>query len=459
MKNNIAISHNLYYLNKSVYKSLNAVSLDFKSYNLVILSKKEARKYKQKNRETLVIFDNFNNYEELIDSKASLWIDSKTFMAYTLDGSEIPTKDAGARLIKQLNNQKWFKTSLSNKKQKMKLSKKERELVSLYPKEKKGNYLFGTVAIRKKTGFLTTLRGKNQENKFSLGWVNNIHWNKREVKANQKVSLNAPLLGKILEKNPQINYIIHGHDFLKGDKHHLEYEFPGTEGDLNNAIKTNKNFFFINLPFHGYLAGFSKIEEALNFCLWENYRNSFPRRYIDTGFFDKYLSKNLKRKKLLVLDVGGGELGTKALDKKEFKVYGLDPYVYTTPTFYLKKITWKSTQKFDFIVLRGSINYLNTKELIKLKGMLKNGGRLIANTFKNPPSRKKSARPFVSLVGDEGSEEVILLNNKIKHRLKTNSQVIEHDFYYRSIKYWEKMFPGFKKVFYGNNSLVIDYLK
>jgi len=72
--------------------------------------------------------------------------------------------------------------------------------------------------------------------------------------------LNAPLLHRMFQINPHLNILYHGHN-LVGEMVHTEYEFPGSDGDLKFA-KTVESGHAIQLTNHGYLVGFSSIEEA-----------------------------------------------------------------------------------------------------------------------------------------------------------------------------------------------------
>ena len=123
------------------------------------------------------------------------------------------------------------------------------------PKEEDARY-YGTFAIRKKNGFLTTKRGKKDYR--DVTFVSKVDHDKTTVYAVEKATLNAPLLDQVFKMNPHFNILIHGH-VLEGKKVHEQYEFPGTKGDLSFAC-VMKNGEKILLNHHGFIVGFENIE-------------------------------------------------------------------------------------------------------------------------------------------------------------------------------------------------------
>lgn len=106
--------------------------------------------------------------------------------------------------------------------------------------EKKGwfepspeGYVFGAVAMRSSTGtMLVTSRGKQELASFSeISHVDYEAFTVTRVQKN-KASLNAPLLWKILERNPKAKVVVHAH--IPCDEQFgpvLPYAIPGTESD------------------------------------------------------------------------------------------------------------------------------------------------------------------------------------------------------------------------------------
>lgn len=221
------------------------------------------------------LFDGTN--EQLIDAARHTLYDSKANLVFannpewakdhklavTPDGSVFPvTFDEHLALIDKLVRERWFRTSVSAYHCE-KLTAEDKQIIREYPKYKVGEHTFGCFAIRKNRGFITTTRGKLGGVR-EIAYVNAVHPS-GVVYANKKATLNAPLLARIFELNPHINYLIHGHE-IKGQLLHNEYEFPGSFGDLGNADITLQNTFVWRLKEHGYIAGFKYAKDCLEYC-------------------------------------------------------------------------------------------------------------------------------------------------------------------------------------------------
>jgi hypothetical protein len=212
--------------------------------------------------------------EELIDaakktlheSKANLvfanhpsWAKDKK-IALTTDGSVFEVSfDEHVSLIDKLVKEKWFSTQACDKLQYC-MTAEDLWLTNNYPLVG----VYGTFAIRKGDGFVTTTRGKYGGIK-SLSYVEHVNFDSRVVYSDVKATLNASLLGKIFYLNPQLNYLVHGHRLI-GKQITSAYQFPGTQGDLINAEAfTNKENVIISLPHHGYLTGFREFKSCRRF--------------------------------------------------------------------------------------------------------------------------------------------------------------------------------------------------
>ena len=111
--------------------------------------------------------------------------------------------------------------------------------------------IFGTVAVRHKSGFITTGRGKRELNE--MVFVAGVDHKKLEVSVagSNKASLNAPLLAKIFE-NPAVDRIVHYHK----EEHDIPvfpYAPPGTARDAKR--KNNSSF---NIKNHGCMLLFDE---------------------------------------------------------------------------------------------------------------------------------------------------------------------------------------------------------
>lgn len=194
---------------------------------------------------------------------------------------------------------------------------------------------------------------------------------------------------------------------------------------------------------------------------WNAYRNTFPDRYWKQSSFDTdVLKQTAHYYGGRCLDVGGGVFGTEALKGTGLDVYLLDPFVDTPPEWMKGRINWNDDVKpFDFIVLRGSINYLDEQDLAYLKTVLKPNGMLMANTFLDAPSSEWRERSIVNGDGIEGVETVRLNNKRIEHILIYPHATIEHAFYYYSKEQWEALFPNAKWTQHGGNSYVLKWIQ
>lgn len=380
---------------------------------------------------------------------------------YTLDGSEfILSKKKFIDFKEKYSKDSWFRTELINE-DSLYLSKKDKMIIENYPNTYRKPFYFGTFAIRKDIGFITTLRGKSETDKDEYAWVKKVDFQTNTVYANKKATLNASFLAKIFHENPHINYIIHDHDKI-GQVNYNHYTFPGTIRELRNSKKENGDFLWYERE-HGYIAGFSDFEDCLKFCLvksknfdWNLYGSLFPERYIARNEFDDFLSETLSKvsdKK--VLEVGAGT-NSYLLEEffKKHKFYLLDPYVKKNK-LYIDKIDYSNEMKFDYIIFRGSINYLSKLELSLIKKFMHSGTSILFNTFKEPP-KGKIKRNFVAQ-DVSGYEQSSFTNDLIKHRLVYSDKNLVHYFYYYTLNDFEKSlgFPlSIKQV--RSNSLILE---
>lgn len=106
-------------------------------------------------------------------------------------------------------------------------------------------YYFGCVAVKTDKGMITTIRGKENLEEYTI--IEKVDHEKHKIYANQKkATLNAPLMDYLL-KNKQVKAIVHLHEF----DHQLpydEYAFPGT---VKDSIRKNTTSF--NIRYHGVI--------------------------------------------------------------------------------------------------------------------------------------------------------------------------------------------------------------
>lgn len=112
-------------------------------------------------------------------------------------------------------------------------------------------YIFGSVAVKTNVGFITTIRGKENLNEYTL--VNNVDHNNHILNVtNKKATLNAPLLDYLF-KNKKVKVIVHINHEYDNNLPYYEYSFPGT---VRDSIRNNTTSF--NIKHHGVIYLFDK---------------------------------------------------------------------------------------------------------------------------------------------------------------------------------------------------------
>ena len=118
--------------------------------------------------------------------------------------------------------------------------------------EKKYNnkYYFGCIAVKTNNGFITTIRGKQDLNEYTL--IEKIDHEHCTISVfNKKATLNAPLLDHLF-KNEKVKAIVHLHNF-DNNLPFYDYAFPGT---IKDSIRANGKSF--NIRYHGVIYLFDK---------------------------------------------------------------------------------------------------------------------------------------------------------------------------------------------------------
>ncbi len=122
-----------------------------------------------------------------------------------------------------------------------------------YFQSTKEGRIFGCVAIRHKSGFITTTRGKSELDKFVF--VRDVDHERKFVyvaSPNTKASLNAPLLAQLFE-NPLVDVIVHYHEQITIGLQAYKYAPPGTVRDT-----TRPNTKSFGIEGHGTMLLFDK---------------------------------------------------------------------------------------------------------------------------------------------------------------------------------------------------------
>lgn len=112
-------------------------------------------------------------------------------------------------------------------------------------------YIFGSVAVKSAKGFITTIRGKENLNDYTMVYDVD-HINHTLTVLNKKATLNAPLLDYLF-KNNKVKVIVHINHIFDSKLPYYEYAFPGT---VKDSIRNNKISF--NIKYHGVIYLFDK---------------------------------------------------------------------------------------------------------------------------------------------------------------------------------------------------------
>lgn len=204
-----------------------------------------------------------NLYSELLNKKEQFLFVSCKGIKYVLtkEKSIIPINDTKV-FLNSIKSDIYYKSIV--KKYEINIDKKDLELykqyiekfkIKLTKKKYNDKYYFGCVAIKTSNGFITTIRGKEDLNEFTL--VENVDHDNHIINVlNKKATLNAPLLDYIF-KNRKVKAIVHLHEF-DNELPFYDYAFPGT---LKDSVRDNTTSF--NIMYHGVIYLFDKNENIL----------------------------------------------------------------------------------------------------------------------------------------------------------------------------------------------------
>ena len=204
-----------------------------------------------------------NLYSELLNKKEQFLFVSCKGIKYVLtkEKSIISINDTKA-FLNSIKSDIYYKSIV--KKYEINIDKKDLELykqyiekfkIKLTKKKYNDKYYFGCVAIKTSNGFITTIRGKEDLNEFTL--VENVDHDNHIINVlNKKATLNAPLLDYIF-KNRKVKAIVHLHEF-DNELPFYDYAFPGT---LKDSVRDNTTSF--NIMYHGVIYLFDKNENIL----------------------------------------------------------------------------------------------------------------------------------------------------------------------------------------------------
>ena len=392
------------------------------------------------------------------------------------DGSKIELNfEEHINLISRIIDLLWYRTKIV-KRRKPTFEKRE-SFVAILNKtaEKFPPYLFGCLAYKSGDGFYTTTRGK-KEVKNDFAYVYRVDHKKKIVFADKKASLNAPLLNLIFSiTNSKV--IVHAHKKIKAED--VGYIFSGTDEEDNVKDKIirlhNKGKNSFKVRFHGYYSWFDNFDDAERYVDgkaikakkvdWNQYNTLFPEKYLGDSKFDDIVRKEIKalsvklNRKINILEIGPNKK-IRFLDRDYIKRYhAFDKFVEINKKG-ITQIKEKELLKIktDLVILRGTFNYLDKKEIVRLRKIVsKNNCMLLFNTFIAPNTIKRNYRSKKSK-GIETSE-YDKENSMMIHSLypKGKNYVIRHSFFYYNLKKIKELFEGMK--FKGKNEENSRYIK
>ena len=207
--------------------------------------------------------------EELIRAAYGVVIDSRATAVFANDALDLQqkyavTKERGVHPLTQEELASWIWTMIndvyystvvdSGPPPSNEAVRRFHELVQNYScffKPNEVGLIFGTVAVRHESGFVTGGRGKNE-----LASLSNVTWvdhqgRKVHVTGSVKASLNAPLLSRMFD-NPLVEYVVHYHCQYPGIPT-VDYAPPGTVRDSERRNGTS-----FNIKDHGCILLFDK---------------------------------------------------------------------------------------------------------------------------------------------------------------------------------------------------------
>lgn len=320
-------------------------------------------------------------------------------IAVTADGSAIPMDfqqhlEFMARAIRQT----YFITEVEPLSETEKADPDIREALAAVKMYEQTFDKYGTVAVPVANHgkmFATTSRG----HKSGPVIVRGIDGAAGYVTASEKATLNAPALGKLLERTGFQGIIVHRHygdpnadpELVKryNDRYAdcppdpSMYVFPGTidEYDRARRVACDQAVSWFQ-PYHGYLS--FKPFESVD---WERYGELFPERYFKPQPEMLNIVKYFREQGLDVLEIGG--------NKRPMGNLSYDPYVAPDPDF-AERVTEKDVagRIFPLAVCFNSVNYLSRDEIADF---VAHSRSFMANTFRKAPDEKATAEEYAIL--------------------------------------------------------------
>lgn len=369
-------------------------------------------------------------------------------IAVTADGSAIPMDfNQHLEFMAKAIRQTYFITEIEPLSESEQADPDIREALATVKMYEQTFDKYGTVAVpvaNHDKMFATTSRG----HKSGPVIVRNVDGAAGYVTASGKATLNAPALGKLLERADFQGIVIHRHygDPNADPKLVRRYEnryadcrpdpslyvFPGTIDEYDrakNVACTQAVAWF--QPYHGYLS--FKPFESVD---WERYGELFPERYFRPQAEMLDIVKHFRDRGLDVLEIGGNRHPAGNLS--------YDPYVEPDPGS-ARRVTEKDIagRVFPLAVCFNSVNYLSRAEIADF---IAHSGAFMANTFRQAPEEKATSEEYAVLDRRHGEAMVrhglrLPGDGLMRHRFHAYNKL---DFEGLGLACWE----------YGTNSMV-----
>lgn len=202
-------------------------------------------------------------YSELLNKKYQFIILNFNDKKYVLTKERsIIEIDNEKLFLNNFNNDIYYKTIIRNSN--ININKQDLNIYNSYidkfkdkltKKRYNDKYYFGCIAVKTAKGFITTIRGKQNLNEYTV--VEEVDHKNHTISAvSKKATLNAPLLDYLF-RNKKVKVIVHLHDF-DNNLPYYDYAFPGT---VKDSIRDNATSF--NISYHGIIYMFDKEENIL----------------------------------------------------------------------------------------------------------------------------------------------------------------------------------------------------
>lgn len=186
----------------------------------------------------------------ILDVNGTLNILTKEKSIFKIDNEQ--------KFINDFKQDIYYKTVITNKN--IKINETDLNIYREYIKKYKDiiekniygdKYVFGSVAVRTEKGFITTIRGKENLNEYTI--VCDVDHLQHTVNVvDKKATLNAPLLDYLF-KNKKVKVIVHINHEFDNNLQYYKYAFPGT---IRDSIRNNKTSF--NIKYHGVIYLFNE---------------------------------------------------------------------------------------------------------------------------------------------------------------------------------------------------------